>query len=69
MSLTDVMSNLKLSIFAEAPLVIFMVLFIAVCVRVFWLSSKAEMDNAARIPLADSEPIETRNSDSRRDDE
>ena len=51
MSLTDVMSNLKLSIFAEAPLIIFMVLFIGVCVRVFWLSSKAEMDDAARIPL------------------
>jgi cbb3-type cytochrome oxidase subunit 3 len=67
MSLSDVMSNLKLSVFAEVPLVIFVVLFAGVCVRVFWLSSKSEMDTAARMPLSEFEPSEARDHASRRD--
>ncbi len=51
MKLSDIMSGAGLSIYAEVALVIFLLVFIAVAVRTFMPSRKAEMDEAARLPF------------------
>jgi cbb3-type cytochrome oxidase subunit 3 len=51
MSLTDVMSDANLHVWAEVALVIFVVLFIGVCVYVFSRRNRAKFDRASRLPL------------------
>ncbi|MGE0480609.1 MAG: cbb3-type cytochrome oxidase subunit 3 [Phycisphaerae bacterium] len=50
MSLTDVMSGLKLVSFAQIALVIFFAVFVAIVVWVM-LRPKREIERAARLPL------------------
>ena len=49
MKLSDVVSSLHLSVFAEVPLLIFLGVFIGACCSV--LSRDARFDQAARLPL------------------
>jgi len=49
MKLSDVVSALKLPIFAELPLVVFFVVFVAVCVHV--LRRGQSYDRAGALPL------------------
>lgn len=58
MKLSDVVSGAGLSSFAEIALLIFLGVFIAVALRAF-LSPRAAMDHAARMPLED-EPSSSR---------
>ncbi|MEN9578270.1 MAG: hypothetical protein RJA70_1279 [Pseudomonadota bacterium] len=57
MSLSDVMSAMRLEVYAEAGLLIFLLVFLAVCVRLAFFSSREELDQAARIPLEESGPF------------
>jgi hypothetical protein len=49
MKLSDVVSSLHLTIYAEVPLLIFMGVFIGVCLSL-WLR-KTEFERAAALPL------------------
>jgi len=57
MSLTDIMEHAGLSIYAQISLVIFLVVFIAITVRTFAPSRRREMEDAARLPLADETAV------------
>ncbi len=50
----EVMENADLAIFAEVGIIIFMVVFLAVIVRVVFMS-KSEADEIGRLPLEDGE--------------
>lgn len=60
MRLSDVMSQMQLANFAEVGLVLFLFAFAVICIKVFFFSSKQEMEQAARIPLSDYEPTKAR---------
>ena len=49
MKLSDVVSSLHLSVFAEVPLLIFMGVFIGACC--YMLRRDARFDQAAQLPL------------------
>jgi cbb3-type cytochrome oxidase subunit 3 len=49
MKLSDVMSSMHLTIYAEVPLLVFMGVFIGVCLHM--LRSSAHFDAAAQLPL------------------
>ena len=51
---TDVMSNSGLSLYAVIALVLFILVFVAIVVRIF-TARRAEMDRNARLPLDDGE--------------
>lgn len=51
MRLSDIMSQMGLASYAEVALVIFLVVFFAIAIRVFFFSPKSEMDHASRLPL------------------
>lgn len=51
MRLTDIMSNADLTIWPEIAMVIFAVVFTALCVRTFAKGQKAAYEEAARLPL------------------
>lgn len=53
MKLSDVMSAANLAVYAEVGLLIFLVVFLAVCVRVLWPGQKAYFEELAGIPLGD----------------
>ncbi len=53
MTLTDIMSAMKLSTFPQAAMLIFLGVFVAVVWRVYRRPSIREMDAAASIPLCD----------------
>jgi cbb3-type cytochrome oxidase subunit 3 len=50
------MGHAGLSAWAEAALILFMAAFLVIAVRTFWPSRRAEMDDAARLPLEDEHP-------------
>jgi cbb3-type cytochrome oxidase subunit 3 len=52
MKLSDVMSHMNLSSYAEIGLLIFFLVFLAICARLFF-GSKQAMAAAARLPLSD----------------
>jgi cbb3-type cytochrome oxidase subunit 3 len=56
MRLTDIMSSMNLSAYAEVALVIFLFVFAAIVVRLFLFSSKEELDRAARLPMDEAPP-------------
>ena len=49
MKLSDVVSSMHLTIYAEVPLLIFMGVFIGVCLSL--LRREDELERAARLPL------------------
>lgn len=55
MRLSDVMSAAGLSAYAEVALVIFLFVFVAICVRTLRPGRAAEMDAASRLPFDDAE--------------
>jgi cbb3-type cytochrome oxidase subunit 3 len=59
MKLSDVMSHMGLSSYAEVALVIFFAVFVCVALYVLRSDKQAAFDRAARLPLDDSEPKET----------
>ena len=63
MSLVDIMSDMKLHMFAEVALVIFLAVFIAIVVHVFRKRNGAAFDSARYMPLDDDNPQELRDPD------
>jgi cbb3-type cytochrome oxidase subunit 3 len=51
--LSDIMGNANLSVYAEVALVIFLIVFLALSVRLFLPGQDAELREAARLPLDD----------------
>lgn len=60
MSLTDLMSGVNLTIFPEIALGIFLVVFLAVALRVYGRGRPDRFDHLAALPLQDSAPGEAR---------
>jgi cbb3-type cytochrome oxidase subunit 3 len=54
MRLSDVMSHSGLVLFAEIAMILFIVVFVAIVIRVFTARRK-DMDRNARLPLEDDE--------------
>jgi len=54
MKLSDIMSEMGLAIYAEAALVIFVGVFLAVAYRLFRSQSSAELEAVSRLPLEES---------------
>lgn len=53
MSLTDLMSSMKLTVWPEVALLIFLGAFFAIAVRTFRASQRGAQDEAGRLPLED----------------
>lgn len=53
MKLSDIMGYANLSVYAEIALVIFLIVFLALSVRLFLPGQDAELRAAARLPLDD----------------
>lgn len=53
MKLSDIMGNAGLSMYAEVALVIFLLVFIAVAIRLWMPGTQQEMRDAAMLPLND----------------
>lgn len=58
MKLSDVVSSMHLTIYAEVPLLIFMGIFIGVCIHMLRQGSK--LDEIAQLPLRDELPSRRR---------
>ena len=58
MSLTDIMSQANLHVWAEVALVMFVLLFVGVVAYVFSRRNRDRFDRARRLPLDDA-PIDT----------
>ena len=63
MTLTDLMSNSGLVIFAEIALLLFLAAFIVVVVRIFAPGRRREMEAAGRLPLDDHDPVTPRSGE------
>jgi cbb3-type cytochrome oxidase subunit 3 len=53
MKLSDIMSYAQLSFYTEVALVLFLGVFIAITIRTFLPSRRAELEAASRLPLDD----------------
>jgi cbb3-type cytochrome oxidase subunit 3 len=58
MKLSDVVSSMHLTIYAEVPLLIFMGIFIGVCIHMFRQGGK--LDEVAQLPLRSELPSRRR---------
>ena len=56
MKLSDVMGAANLTIFAEAALLLFFAVFVAVVVRSVWHKDSAAWSRLGRLPLDDDQP-------------
>ena len=54
MKLSDIMGAANLSFYAEVGLVLFMAVFVAVTVRVFWPGQAEQYEALGRIPLGET---------------
>ena len=54
MRLSDIVAHSGLSIYAEVALVLFLVVFVAIVIRIF-TARGAEMDRNARLPLEEGD--------------
>lgn len=54
MSFSDIMSHAGLSWYAQVALVLFVIVFIAICIRTFLPSRDGELREAALLPLDDA---------------
>jgi cbb3-type cytochrome oxidase subunit 3 len=59
-SLSDIMSYESLTLLPQVALVIFLIVFAAIAFRTFGRGRSAELDAAARLPLADDSAPSTR---------
>ncbi len=57
MKLSDIMGHANLSMYAEVAMVIFLLVFVAVAVRLFLPSRQQDLRDAARLPLEDDASI------------
>lgn len=53
MSITDVISQMRLHVFPQIALVLFLLVFVAVLIRLFVRRSRVEFEHASRLPLED----------------
>jgi cbb3-type cytochrome oxidase subunit 3 len=53
MKLSDIMGNANLSIYAEVAMVIFLLVFLAIAVRLWLPGRQQALQEAARLPLDD----------------
>ncbi len=53
MKLSDIMSHANLAVYAEVAMVIFMLVFIAIAVRLWLPGRQQALRDAARLPLDD----------------
>ncbi len=53
MRLSDIMSQMGLSSYAEAALILFFLVFLVIAIRVFFFSSREEIEHAKQLPLSD----------------
>lgn len=60
MRLSEIMSHAGLAGYAVVALVIFVIVFVAVAIRVLSPSRKRKYDEAARMPLDDEHPVNPR---------
>ena len=60
MKLSDVMGNSGLSVYAEIAMILFMAAFLAIVIRIFWPSRRAELEKHRNMPLDDDRPMEPR---------
>ncbi len=51
MKLSDIMGHANLSMYAEVAMVIFLIVFVAVAVRLFLPGRQQDLQDAARLPL------------------
>ncbi len=58
MKLSDIMGHAGLSAYAEIALILFLAAFVAVLVRTFRSSDRAELDRVSRLPLEDDVPAD-----------
>lgn len=63
MKLSDIMGHAGLSAYAEIALILFLAAFVAVLVRTFLSSDRAELDRVSRLPLEDDVPANPRPGD------
>jgi len=63
MRLSDIMGHAGLSRFAEIALVIFMIAFIAIVIRTWAPSRRAEQERARHLPFDDDARTDTRAGD------
>lgn len=56
MRLSDIMSALHLSTYAEVALVLFLLAFVAITLHVFRRKNAAEWERARHLPLDDAHP-------------
>lgn len=54
MRLSDVMGGAGLSGYAMIAMILFMLVFVAIVIRVFWPSRRDEMERARHIPFDDT---------------
>lgn len=59
MKLSDIMGYADLSIYAEVAMVLFLLVFVAVAVRLWLPSRQQALREAAQLPLADDTPTYT----------
>lgn len=57
MRLSDIMGRAGLAVYAEIALVLFLIVFVAVVIRIF-TARRADMDRRARMPLEDEPTTE-----------
>lgn len=63
MSLADIMGAMRLHMFAEIALFIFLAMFLGVVVHVLRKKNKSRFDSARFMPLDDEHPQEPRDPD------
>lgn len=63
MKLSDIMSHAQLSFYTQVALVIFLTVFIAIAIRTFLPSRRAELDAASRLPLEDDRVLTPRTAE------
>jgi cbb3-type cytochrome oxidase subunit 3 len=59
MRLSDIMSSMQLSSYAEVALLLFLGAFVAVAVSLFWSRDTAQWERCRNLPLDDDEPSPT----------
>jgi len=60
MTLTDLMSNSGLVVFAEVAMLLFIAAFLVLVVRLFRPGRRRDLEAAARLPLEDHDPVTPR---------
>jgi len=59
MRLSDIMSSMQLSSYAEVALLLFLAAFVAIVISVVWSRPTAEWERCRNLPLDDADPSPT----------